>query len=151
VHPDAPDRIARRRGSADVLIRQPAARHAGNQRRHVVGGTARRNVVDDFAVDDALPFRVLYVDDRRLAGDGDRFFERADAHLGVNLGGERACQHDAFALHRVEAAEREGHGVGAGHEIDDLKLAATVADRRADLFDQGGTCRLDRHPGQDRP
>ena len=34
--------------------------------------------------------------------------------------------------------------------FDDLKLARAVADRRADLFDQGGTCRLDGDPGQDR-
>src|SRR5205814_3868157 len=86
VHGDAADRIPGRRGSADVLIRQPATRHAGNQRRHVISGAARWDVVDDFAADDALPLRVLHVDDGRLAGDGDRFLERPDAHLGVDLG-----------------------------------------------------------------
>ena len=34
----------------------------------------------------------LHVDDRRLAGDGDRLLERADAQVGVDRGRERARQ-----------------------------------------------------------
>jgi len=35
------------------------------------------------------PLGVLDVDDWRLAGDGDRFLERADAQVGVDRGHEK--------------------------------------------------------------
>ena len=50
----------------------------------------------DFVVEHALLFRVHDVDDRRLAVDGDRLFERAHAQLGVHLCRNRAGQLDAL-------------------------------------------------------
>ena len=46
--------------------------------------------------------RALDVDDRRFAGDRDRFLERADPQVGVHRGDERARQLDAFALDGAE-------------------------------------------------
>ena len=40
-------------------------------------------------VEHALLRGALHVDDRRLAGDGDRLLERADAQVGVDRRGER--------------------------------------------------------------
>ena len=47
--------------------------------------------VEDVAVDDGLHPRALHVDDRRLAGDGDCFFQAADAHIGVDRRDEVAA------------------------------------------------------------
>ena len=49
----------------------------------------------------------LHVDDRRLAGDGDRLLERADLQLGVDRRGERAGQLDAFAPNGLKPGQRE--------------------------------------------
>ena len=48
-------------------------------------------------------------------------------------------------LDGVEAGQHEGHGVGAGHEVDDLILTGRVAHHRANLLDQGGARRFDGH------
>src|SRR5687768_5363752 len=62
--------------AADVLVRELRRAHAGDERRQALLRPRARKEVDDLAVDDALLRGALDVDDRRLAGDGDRFFER---------------------------------------------------------------------------
>ena len=71
----------------------------------------------------------------RLAGDGDRLFERADAHLGVDGRRERAGQRDAVTLDGVEAGQRERDRVGAGPQLGDAVLPDAVGDGGADLLD----------------
>ena len=99
----------------------PYARDDGKRRDHV-------------AADRRLPPDALHVDDRRLAGDGDRFRERADPQIRVDRGGERAGQLDALALDGAEAGQREGDGVGAGPQIDDAVLAGAVGDGATRTF-----------------
>jgi hypothetical protein len=48
------------------------------------GGPAGRQLVDELAIDDALPRHALDVDDRRLAGDRDGLLDGPDAQLGVD-------------------------------------------------------------------
>ena len=62
-----------------------------------------------------------------------------------------ARQFDAVALHGVEAGQRERDRVDAWAQIHDLVLALTVADDRADLFDQRGARDFDGHAGHHRP
>jgi hypothetical protein len=72
-----------------------------------------------------LPFelrlvaRAPDVDERRLAGDGEGFLDRADGHVGVHVRDELAAQLDALAPHRGKAGQREGDGVGTGAQVDD--------------------------------
>ena len=66
-----------------------------------------------------LHARALDVDDRRLAGDRDRLFERADAQVGVDRGDEVAAQLDALAFDGAETGQRKRHRIGAGPKIDD--------------------------------
>jgi hypothetical protein len=49
------------------------------------------------AIDHLLLTRVLHVHDRALAGDDDGLLQGAHAQVGVDGGGERAGEGDAFA------------------------------------------------------
>ena len=97
---------------------------------------AGRDGVDDVARDHALRHHILNVHRRRLAGHGDRLFERTDAQIGIDVGGERRRQLDAFTPDRVEARQRERHDVAAGNEIDDLVLTRGVGHDGAHLLDE---------------
>src|SRR5262245_46946084 len=105
------DDVANR--TADIVRTEavPIARtlrdgYAWNQfdeaRRHGAG----RNCVDDLAAEDALLRRALSVDERRFAGNRDRFRDAADSQFGIDRRRERAPQLDAFAPHRRKAGER---------------------------------------------
>ena len=74
-------------GAADAAAR--AEDDAGLERGEVDAETAGRNGVDDFLRDDLLDRGALHVDERRFAGDGDRFGDRADLHVRVDRRDER--------------------------------------------------------------
>ena len=99
-------------------------------------------------IDDLL-LGVLEVDDRRLAGNGDRLRHAADLQLGVDRGGEPGGELDALAPDDAEALEREGHRIGARAQLDDLVSPLAVGLGDPDLFDQRRTAGLDRHARQD--
>ena len=61
---------------------------AGNHDADRLDVAAGRNRVDHVARHHRARRDVLHVDDRRFGGDGDRFLERADLHVGVDGGGE---------------------------------------------------------------
>ena len=125
--------------------------HAGDHRREVRVETARGDRVDDFLGHDALGRRALHVDDRRLAGDDDRFLDRADLHVGVDRHVGAADQLEAVALDGVEAGQREGHRVDARPEILDAVLTGAVGGDGTDLFDERRTRGLDGDAGQYGP
>ena len=108
----------------------------GNQGLDAVDVPRGGNGGEDVLADRLLRPRALDVDDRRFAGDGDRFLERADFQVAVDRRDERARQLDAFALDGAEARQRERHRVGARPQVDDAVLAGVVADDGADLLDQ---------------
>ena len=124
-------------GAADVL-RSERNRDAGDEDAQVLEAAAGRQRVDEI-VREGLPLRdALRVDERALGRDGDGLLDGADAQIRVDRGREVGREHDAVALERVEARERERDGIGARREIDDLVVALAVARRRAHLLDQRG-------------
>ena len=86
--------------------------------------------------DDGLAADVRDVDHRARAGHGNRFFDAADAHVGVDVRGEPGAQHDPFADDRVEPGQREGDRVDAGPQLGDGVAPLAVGDRDALLFDE---------------
>ena len=109
-----------------------ARNHRGQERRIAV----HRRVVDQFCREDAFAVGALHVDDRRSAGDGDGFLNRADAQFGVHGGDECAAQLNAFALDRAEPGEPERHGVDAGPEVLDAVLARLIRGDGPDFLNQ---------------
>ena len=69
---------------ANVLPRSRVA-DAHHEIDDVLIGACRRNRADGIAVGDQLLPRILHVDDRRLAGNGDRLRECADPEIGVDV------------------------------------------------------------------
>ena len=74
--------------------------HAGNQDPQVLERLAARNGVDDVAIDSGVLLDVGDVYRRRGAGDGNRFLDRADRQLCVDVGLEAGAQDDPFAQDR---------------------------------------------------
>ena len=97
------------------------------QRGEVDAEAAGRDRVDDLLGDDFLHAGAADVDERRLAGDGDGFGDLADLHVGVDGDDAGAADFHGVTLEGVEPLQREGDRVVAGHELDDLELARTVA------------------------
>ena len=148
-----------REAAADVLNQRPAdvvgavaggvgARHHARQ-RDVVARARQR--VDDVRAQHLLLGQRMRVDDRRLAGDRDRLFQRPDAQLGVHRHGRRAAEHHAITLERVESGQREGDGVRARPQIDDLVPTVAVGDHGPDLLDQHRAGGFDGHAGEHGP
>ena len=65
-----------------------ALHHRRNQHHQAGIALGGRQRLHQLAVERALPLGALHVDDRALAGHGDRFLERADAQIGVDRGVE---------------------------------------------------------------
>src|SRR5436309_12984129 len=101
-------------GATHVLTTEVDAR---NQDAYRSPQSRIRQRIEDLAIEHAFLLRALHVDDRRLAGDLDRLFDPAHAHVGVNAGGEAAGQLDLVSLYGRETDEREPHGIDAGPEI----------------------------------
>ena len=94
--------------------------------------------------------RALHVHDRRFTADRDGFRERANTEIRVDGRHEAPFQPDPVALERVEAAQRERHGVDAWPKIDDAVLTGSVGDDRPRLLDERRARRLDRDARQNR-
>jgi hypothetical protein len=88
--------------------------HARDERLDAADISRRGNRRERFPVEDLLRPRALHVDNRRLTGHRDRFFERADFQIEVHRRDEVPRQLDAFALECREALERRRHRVRAG-------------------------------------
>jgi hypothetical protein len=114
------------------------AAHGRNRFEHVIG--ERR-----------LTTRALRVDDRRFTVTVTVSCKRADAHVGIDRCGERPGQFDAFTLECAEAGQGERDFVDARTEIFDPVLTGAIADRAANLFDQGGATGFDSDTGEHGP
>ena len=114
--------VLARRAAHVVLIREHANRHDPDG-RPVLGG---RHRVDGFLLHHLPLDHVLRVDDRGGARNGDRLFQRADAEVGVHVGGELRLNLDALALDGREPSQGEGDGVHAGTQVDDVVAALRV-------------------------
>ena len=135
-------------GSAADIRR--AEHHAVQRRADAPDVSPGRHGFEQLVAEHLLLDRALDVDDRRLAGDGDALFERANPHLDVDGGGEVGGELDALAAHGVEAGERESHHVHARPQIDDPVLPAPVSCRGSGLLDQGGAADFDQDAGHER-
>jgi hypothetical protein len=71
--------------AADVGIAHPDAL---DQSRHAAVIPGRRHRVHQLTIEDDAALGVLDVDQRRAGRHADRFFERADPHLGIHGCGE---------------------------------------------------------------
>ncbi len=123
---------------------------AGNECGQHREATASGQGVERLALELRLIARAADVHERRLAGDGERFLDRADGHVGVHGGDELAAQLDAFAPDGGEAGQREGDGVRSRTQVDDAVQPLAVRHRRARTRDQRGAAGLDGHTGQHR-
>ena len=127
--------------SAHVLC--VADRQPRHQHDEVVIRTLARDGVNRLVIDDALLLDALHVDDRALADDSQRLFQRPDAHLDVDARGQRSRQLNRFALHGIETGERERDRVGAWIQRDDPVASGIVAHHGAALLDEHRARRLD--------
>ncbi len=124
----------------------------GRHQQHHAGVAARgRDAGQDVARDRRLTGHALDVHDRRLAGDGDGFFHRADAQVGVHAGGQRSGQLDAVTLDGRKPRQGERHRIGAGPQVDDAVEAGAVGHGRAHLLDEHGARGFDGDAGQNGP
>jgi hypothetical protein len=112
-----------------------AAGHRGHQEDQRVVAARRRQRPQRVVVDHLLPPRALRVDNRRLADDGDRLLDGADAKLGVDRD-DADARHLDVALDDAEAGEREGYRVGGREELGDAEQSVPISGRGADLLDQ---------------
>ena len=109
-----------------------------------------RQHVDALGRHDRLLPRRLDVDQRHDTLHRHRLLDAADGHRGVDVGHERALQHDdPLADHDAEARQGEGHRVGARRQVGDLVVPGAVREDRAHLLDESRAARLDGHAGQD--
>ena len=91
----------------------------------------------------------LRVDDRALAGDGDGFLHRRDAHLRVDLRAEADRHLDALVDDRLEAGELELHRISADlrdAETDRFPFRSVMA---VSGWSSVGAGQRDRDAGQD--
>jgi hypothetical protein len=72
--------------------------------------------------------------------------QRVEAIRALGQRRLRAGQLDAFALNGVEPREREGHGVCAGPQVNNLVLSTATRDDGADFFNERWTRSLNGHP-----
>jgi hypothetical protein len=135
-----------RHGADEALAVEADTRH---QRGAALHRPRRGEHVEHLTVEHGLVLRALRVDDRRRTGHRHRLFDGADRQRAVDLRGERALEHDAFALDRMETGQRERHGVGARAQIDDGVPAGAVGDGAAHLFDERGARRFHRDARHD--
>ena len=137
------------RGAGAADIRQ-AEVDADDQLRQTLNRAARRQVVHGVAVHRLDVGRAGDVHHRRITGDRDGLFDGADLHLGVDGGGEVRGKDKAFIPDRLEAREREGHGISARPEVDHAVRARSVGRRDLRFLDERVARCLDRYAWQDR-
>jgi hypothetical protein len=96
-----------------------------------------------------IPCAVLHVDDRRLAGDRDRFLNAAHPKVGVDRECDAGRHLDARALDGVETLQAIGESVGSRGQVLDAILTRTVAHDGSNLLDQCRTGSFDRYTWKD--
>ena len=124
-----------------------ATDHPGNVLREGLHNTVGWEVLDHFIREHPVLDRALHVNDRRLRGDGDRFFQGAHAHLGIHCGGELRRQIESVPLDRVEPGQRKRHRIRTRPQVDDSVQPLVVGHDVAHLLDECGAGRLDGHAG----
>ena len=125
-------------------------RRRRHQHEQGVVAARGRDGLDHLVGQHRLALGALQVHHRRLAGDRDGLFERADAQVGVHADRRRARQLHALTRDRAEPGQHEPHRVDARAQVLDAVLPGAVADGRPHLFNQRRAGRLDRHAGQHR-
>ena len=132
-------------GAADV---GRAEGDAGERRADRPDVAPRRHRIEQIARQHLLLRCALHIHDRRVAGDGDRLLDGADAQLGVDRGREVRRKLDAFAADRVEPGQRERDRIDAGPEIDDAIQTGRVGRHRPHALDERRTAGFHGDPGQ---
>ena len=74
--------------------------------------------------------QLVRVNDRRLAGDGDRLLDLRDLHRGVDGSREADLDPDPLPDHRLEPGQLELDGVKADRQPRELVRARRACDRR---------------------
>ena len=124
---------------------------ADDQLAHALNGAAGRNRVHRLAVQHLGVHGGRHVDDRRSRGHGDRFFERADPHVGVDRRVNSAGSSTFSRLKRLEAGQRERHDVdarAAGRRSGTAPCPSVID--RSRLLDQHVARCFDGHARQHR-
>src|SRR4030095_11658422 len=115
-------RQAARRGAVDVL----STDDAWNRLREALNLPVVREVFDDLLVVDGAFRRALNVDERRLAGDGDRLIQFANFQVGIHRSGEIGAKIEILDFDSIKTGQCEGDRVDAGPQIDDSIKAGGV-------------------------
>ena len=132
-----------------VVVAAAARHHRRNQREDGVARARGRDRRQHLGRQGLLPLRALHVDHRRLAGDRDRLFHRADLQIGADRGDDPALELQPFLLDGAEAGQRERDAIQPGPQADDPVLAGAVGHDRSHLLNQFRAGGFDRHPRQD--
>jgi hypothetical protein len=135
--------------TADILIPEGAGlMDARDEHGHVVEISARRELIDDIVIEDALLGCAPGIDDRRFARHDNCLFDGPDFKQGVHRRGKLTFELDAVTLDGVEAGSCEGDRINARTQVDDAVLARAVGQRRSGAFDQGVARRNNRDARQ---
>src|SRR5206468_3758253 len=109
---DLPGRAAAAVDAAGI----PAAAHPRDESLNAAARSRRGNRRENVLTHGLLGADALHVDDRRLARDRNRLFERADLQVGIDRRHEGAADLDPFALDGAEAGQGKRHRIGPGQE-----------------------------------
>ena len=127
----------RHRRVADLILHPVPVRVAARLHRRLKVGhqedaaAGRRDRLQRFGVEHVAGRRVHRVDERRLAGDRDRFLERADFERDVQPDDLLHADGHVLPLECLVALHRRFDGVGTGFDGGEGVLAHTVGDRVA--------------------
>ena len=145
VHGEAHAHVRDAGAAADVAA---AAARGGREAREREVLPRTWQVLDEIVIEDDLLLGSGRVDQRRLAGDGDRFRHRADAQRRVSRRHAGARDLDVVALDGAEAGERKRHRVAAGPQVLDPVVARAVRHHGARLLDEYRARGFNSDPGQ---
>ena len=137
--------LRERAAAADVDARHRDGRRLRDDRPEIARSRQAR---EPLAVEMRRHVGRLQIDDRRRAADGDRFGDRARAHLDVDRRREAEADVNARARDRSEAGELERERVLAGREVRQTEEAVLIAHGRGSAHD-GGTGDGDGDAGKD--
>jgi hypothetical protein len=141
-----PGVAAKRREPGRAALRRHTRRH--RQQVDVIA-PGERKIIDLLGGDGRPERRLADLDQRRFAGDGDGFLERADAQLQVDASFLADGKTHRLAADCREARKLRHHLVAAGLQCGDAVPACSVGDHRAREAGFFVACR-DGDAGQDR-